>query len=272
VVALDAKTGKQRWYFQFTPHDTHDYDSAQVPVLVYDDSRADGGVTLSWANRNGFFYSLDAVTGRFLQGRPYARQTWAKGLGADGRAIPLSSAEPTPDGTLVWPSSDGATNWKPSAYDRKLGNLYVPMQERPGIMFLGDASKPSAGHWFGGGATQGVEGIPIYNAIQALDARTGELRWEHRFPSKSGALDRGVEFGGLLVTAGGLVFGSSRSTFCALDARTGKELWSFDVGTPIYAAPITYSVNGRQMIAIAAGRVVMGFALDTTVPAKADAP
>jgi alcohol dehydrogenase (cytochrome c) len=107
-----------------------------------------------------------------------------------------------------------------------------------------------------------VEGIPIYNAIQALDPKTGELRWEHRFPPSGGVLDRGVEFGGLLATAGGLVFGSSRSTFVALDAGSGKELWHFDIGTPIYAAPMTYSVNGRQMVAIAAGRVVMAFALD----------
>jgi alcohol dehydrogenase (cytochrome c) len=260
VVALDARTGTLRWHFQFTPHDMHDWDSGQVPVLVEDPAGVTAGKLLAWPNRNGFFYSLDARTGRFIQGRPFVRQTWAEGLDASGRPRSLPNTEPTTRGTHLWPSAEGATNWWPPAYDRKLRQLYVPVMERPGIYYSGRPRKPTAGELYLGSAVQSVEGEPYYTAVRALDPYSGELRWEHRFAERTPEMQR-TEIGGLMATAGGLVFGSDDTVFRALDARTGKQLWQFNIGAMIVAPPITYSVGGRQMVAIAAGRALLAFEL-----------
>lgn len=257
VVALDAANGKPRWHFQFTPHDTHGWDSAQVPVLIDNPGTKDGSKLLSWPNRNGFFYSLDAHTGKFIRGQPFARQTWAIGLDSGGRPIVRAGTDPTEQGTLIWPSADGATIWWPPSYDPSSNLLFVPILERPGIYVSNKQQKPKKGQSFLGGAYEGA-GKSFYTGIRALDALSGNLVWERRGASR----DTGAaEVGGLLSTAGGLVFGSDETLLEALDAKSGRVLWSFDTGAHVIAPPITYAVNEEQLVTVAAGNVLLTFSL-----------
>src|SRR5262249_21043334 len=200
LVALDAATGLLRWHFQFTPHDTHDWDASQVPVLL--DAVVDGRPRklVTTANRNGFYYVLDRETGAFLKGVPYAKQTWASGLDAKGRPIPVPGLEPTIEGTLVWPSLQGATNWFSPAYSPKTGLFYVSGRELGSYYHKGEAVYVRGKYFMGGGATL-IPGDQTSGAVRALDAVTGERRWE--FPLFS------PPWSGLLATAGGLVFGGS---------------------------------------------------------------
>lgn len=253
VVALDAANGELRWHFQFTPHDTHDWDSAQVPVLI-DGPTAAQPKQLAWPNRNGFFYSIDAQSGRFLRGKPFVQQTWAEGLDARGRPILKANTEPSEEGTTVRPSYTGGTNWWPPAYDPGSNLIFVPALERAAIYFKDQsAARITPGQERPGGST--VLAKPYYTAIRALDANTGELAWERR------GADDVDESGGLLVTAGGLLFGSSGSSLLAMDARTGDLLWSFDTGAKYVAPPMTYSIDGKQFVAVAAGKLVLTFSL-----------
>jgi len=253
VVALDATNGTLRWHFQFTPHDTHDWDSAQVPVLI-DGPAPDQRKLLAWPNRNGFFYSIDAGTGQFLRGRPFVEQTWADGLDARGRPIVRPNVEPSEEGTTVRPSYTGGTNWWPPAYDPESNLIFVPALERAAIFFKDrSAARIIPGHERQGGSTILVN--PFYTAIRALNANTGELAWERR-----GAPDAD-ESGGLLVTAGGILFGSSGSNLLAMDVRTGELLWSFDTGARYVAPPMTYSINGEQFVTVAAGKLLVTFSL-----------
>jgi alcohol dehydrogenase (cytochrome c) len=259
VVALEAATGALRWHFQFTPHDEHDWDAVQIPVLA--DVAVGDAVrpALLFANRNAFYYVLDRATGALLTVRPVARQTWADSLDARGRPWPRADARPSRTGTLVWPSVSGATNWWSPAYSPALSLLYVPILERPGIFFAGEAVH-QPGQPFTGSASQGVLGEPFYAGVRALRPATGDLAWEYRFPLRT---DRST-IGGVLSTAGGVVFAGDRNTFYALDARTGRELWTFDTGGLILAAPVTYLVDGRQYVAIPGGNTLIAFAVART--------
>lgn len=256
VVALDASTGARKWHFQFTPHDTHGWDAAQVPVLIDKPGSKGGAKLLAWPNRNGFFYSLDARTGAFNGGTAFAKQTWARGLDANGRPIPDPKADPSEQGTLVWPSGDGATAWWPAAYNPDTGLLYVPVLEHSGTFVSNAREEPKKGRSFMGG---GVESSSMSGRtmVRALDAVSGRLVWEKPSAERPGG---SMEIGGLLSTAGGVVFGSDGSEIQAIDASTGKVLWRFDTGAQVMAPPISYSVNGRQFIAVAAGNVMLAFA------------
>jgi alcohol dehydrogenase (cytochrome c) len=252
VVALDAGSGVLRWHFQFTPHDTHDWDSAQVPVLVEEPAPGRNKL-LSWANRNGFFYSLDAGTGKFMRGRPFAKQTWAEGLDADGRPIVKPGTEPSEQGTLVLPSSKGAINWWPPAYDPVTNLLFVPAMDRATVYFSDRTEKPRIGSFYKGGTEKDSE--DAHYAVRALNALSGEMVWEQ--PGTGNPQD----IGGLLATAGGLVFGSIDGLLRAMDTRTGQVLWSFDTGAQSVAPPVTYRVNGEQFLVVAAGKLVLAFSL-----------
>lgn len=244
VLALDADTGQRRWHYQFTPHDTHDWDAVQVMVLV---DRVYGGANrklLVTANRNGFYYVLDRATGQFLHAQPFVKQTWAKEIGRDGRPVVLPNTDPTPQGNRVWPSSTGGTNWWSPSFSPQSGLLFVPTLERSSVFHSEpDEFRPGT-TFFGGFRTQDTEGA--YAAIRALDVLTGERRWEYR-------VDPGVR-AGLLATAGGVVVGSSgKGRLMLLDAAAGKELWTLNLGGAIIAAPISYLSKGKQRLAIAAG-------------------
>lgn len=252
LVALDLDTGTLRWYFQFTPHDVHDWDATQIPVLV-DRDGLPGGRLLLTANKNGFYYVLDRVSGRFLHAREFARQTWALGIDSTGRPLVRPESAPSAAGTPVFPSSRGATNWWSPSYSPRTRWFYVPSYEREDLFFKGEL--PPVG--------SGSRPVPPGRArviIRALDPLTGERRWEHETYSGTGT---GLELvGGLLSTGGDLLFGAGGNLVLALDASSGRRLWSFSAGAGIHAAAVSYLVRGRQRISIAAGNALLTFGLD----------
>ncbi|MCW5980374.1 MAG: PQQ-dependent dehydrogenase, methanol/ethanol family [Bryobacteraceae bacterium] len=254
LVALDADTGRLRWHFQFTPHDTHDWDATHVPVLLDGTIRGKQRKLVAVANRNAFYYVLDRATGEFLSGTPYAKQTWAKGLDDRGRPIVIPGTDPTPEGNLVWPSLNGSTVWFSPAYSPLTRLFYVATRERGSIYYKGEAIyRP--GTQFMGGGERALPDDESWGAIRALEVETGRLKWE--FPLHS------PPWAGVLATAGGLVFsGSNEGNFFALDAATGKPLWDFQAGAQVRSNPISFLIDGRQHVAAGAGKTLFVFGLD----------
>lgn len=253
LVALDADTGRLRWHFQFTPHDTHDWDATHVPVLFDGEIGGRQRKLVAIANRNAFYYVLDRSTGEFLAGRPYSKQTWARGLDAKGRPIPAPDSEPTEKGALIWPNLNGATIWFSPSYNPQTDLMYVAVREIGAVYFKRDAEY-KVGAFYAGGGENELPADDSSGAIRALDARTGEMRWEFKLHSPAGA--------SVLSTAGGLVFsGEDEGNFYALDARTGKPLWDFQTGGPINSNPVSFTVGGHQYVAISADRVLYVFGL-----------
>ena len=253
LVALDPSNGKPKWYFQFTPHDVHDWDANQIPILVDGDVGGKPRKLVAMANRNAFYYLLDRETGEFLLASPYAKQTWAKGFDKRGRPIVLPNTEPTVEGTLVYPSLQGTTNWFSPSYSPRTDLFYVAVREMGAYYFKGEAVYVP-GEYFLGGGEQALTGDEAYGAIRALDAMTGNKKWEFSLHSPPWA--------GLLSTAGGLVFGgTNEGNVFALHARTGEALWEFQTGGAIRANPISFSIDGMQYVAIAAGNAMFVFGL-----------
>lgn len=252
-IALEAETGKLRWHFQFTPHDTHDWDAAHVPVLLDGTVRGQKRKLIANANRNAFYYVLDRATGEFLLGTPYAKQTWAKGLDDKGRPIVIPNMEPSEQGTLVWPSLQGSTNWFSPSYSPLTGMIYVPVREMSSIYYK-RAAEYKPGTFFAGGGERALSGDKAWGAVRALDALSGKQKWDFRLHQPTWA--------GVMATAGGLVFsGSNEGNFFALDALTGKPLWDIQTGGPIGANPVSFEVDGQQYVAIAASRALFVFGL-----------
>ena len=253
VVALDADTGKLRWHYQFTPHDTHDWDATEIPVLLDLEFNGRPRKLLVQANRNGFYYILDRTNGEFLFAKPFGRVTWAKGIGADGRPIVVPGTEPTPEGNYVCPGVDGATNWMSPSYNPQTDLFYVATRERCGIFF--NSPQPfREGILFFGSSYQPAADEKERGALRALDPRTGELKWEFKYYS--------APWAGTLSTAGGLVFAADMEGYLmAFDARSGKKLWHFQTGAAMFASPMTYFLDGKQYIVIPSGSSLFAFAL-----------
>ena len=267
VVALDADTGKRKWHFQFTPNDSYDYDSVQVPVLV--DAQWNGAARklLLLANRNGFFYALDRATGEFLSGHPFVKVNWASGLDDRGRPV----ATPQPSGAPVYPGVQGGTNWYSPSYSPRTGLFYVSAWQDYASVFSSEAVEYRPDQGFVGGGVKGpIAGAPNptlrpspvnlwteaagSGAVLALDIRTGAKKWEFRMHD--------VTDSGILTTASDLLFtGGREGYFQALDARTGDLLWKASVGGSVSAAPVTYRLDGKQYVAIAAGHALFVYAL-----------
>jgi alcohol dehydrogenase (cytochrome c) len=253
LVALDVETGTLRWFFQFTPHDVHDWDANQIPVLVDAEVAGRQRALVVTANRNGFFYALDRRTGEFVFGTAYAKQTWAKGLDARGRPILLPNMEPSEQGTLVYPSLQGSTNWSSPSYSPLTGMFYVPVREMGSVYYkTGVEYKP--GTYYTGGSEKRLD-EEAWGAVRALDVQTGRQVWDFRLPSPPWA--------GVMSTAGGLVFGgSNEGNFFALDARSGKPLWQFQTGGAIRSGPMSFLADGTQHVAVAGGHALFVFTLD----------
>jgi alcohol dehydrogenase (cytochrome c) len=253
LLAVDASTGKLRWHFQFTPHDVHDWDATEIPVLLDAEIGGRRRNLIAMANRNAFFYLLDRATGEYLLGAAYAKQTWAKGLDGRGRPIVIPDTEPTIEGNLVWPSLQGATNWFSPSFSPDTKLFYVAVREMGAYYYKGEALyKP--GTFFAGGGERALEGDKASGAIRALEVETGKVKWEFMLKSPPWA--------GVLSTAGGVVFGGSdEGNFFALDALSGKELWDFQTGGAIAANPISFLIDGKQHVAIAAGHSLFVFGL-----------
>jgi alcohol dehydrogenase (cytochrome c) len=256
VIALHASTGKLAWYFQFTPHDEEDRDAAQTPVLA--DLLIKGVVrkAICWPNRNGFYYVLDRITGEFLAGAPYVDVNWAKGLTPTGRPILSDVVKVSAEGRRISPGISGGTNWENAAFDEKWGSIFIPATEGSSVFTKLPADKVTRGR------TEKLLGSgwstePVTNKVLALDAATGARKWEYRPPSA------GSENGnsGLLSTQGGLVFGASGGALFALDADTGHEVWRRSLGGKTKSPPISFSVDGRQVVVVAAGQALFEFGL-----------
>jgi alcohol dehydrogenase (cytochrome c) len=253
LVAIDADTGKLRWYFQYTPHDLHDWDSNQVPVLVDASIGGKARKLVVHGNRNAFYYVLDRETGEFLAGSAYTKQTWAKGLDAHGRPILLPNMEPSDAGVLVYPGLAGGTNWYSPAYSPLTQLFYLQARDDYAQTFYKTEVEYAPGVLFESGFTRNLEGVESGGAVKAIEASTGKIRWEWKQQIQPS--------GGLLATAGGLLFGGNRDGyFFALDAETGKPLWQFPTGGHINANPISFAIAGRQHVAIASGKAIFAFA------------
>ncbi len=253
LLALDPDTGAIEWYFQFTPHDTHDWDSNETPVLFDAEINGRPRQLVALANRNAFYYVLDRATGEFITGLPFARQTWAEELDVTGRPIVIPGSDASPEGSLVYPSMSGAANWHSPSYNPTTGFFYQNARDAGGIYTSDPEVEYQEGGVFFGGGHQNA-GDPPVGAVRALEAATGRLVWEHVLESP--------EMAGLISTAGGLVFGGDGSeNFYALDAATGELLWDFKLRGRVRANPMTYAVDGRQFVAIPGGNVLFAFAL-----------
>jgi len=254
VVALDATTGKLRWYFQFTPHDTHDWDANETPVLLNQEFGGRVRKLLVQANRNGFFYVLDRTDGKFLRVAPFVEKlNWATGIDASGRPL-VSGKVPTKEGTYICPGINGATNWFSPSYNPNTSLFYVMALENCNVYFV--KPKPfTQGETFYGTGTKLPADEHSQKVLLALSPADGKQVWRYA------QIGHGESWGGTLTTAGGLVFfGDDAGAFEAVDAETGRALWHFNTGQPFYASPMTYSMNGIQYVAICAGSDLFSFA------------
>jgi alcohol dehydrogenase (cytochrome c) len=204
-------------------------------------------------NRNAFYYVLDRVTGQYLAGRAYAKQTWASGLDDNGRPIVIPGTEPNEAGNLVYPALNGATIWFSPSYSPTTNLVYVATREAGATYFKREADyKP--GTFFAGGGERRIPESEQWGAVRALEPASGKQAWEFKLLSPP--------WTGVMSTAGGLVFsGSNEGNIFALDARTGKPLWNFHSGGRVSSNPISFTVDGRQHIAVAANRVLYVFGL-----------
>ena len=253
LVALDPDTGKLKWYFQFTPHDTHDWDAAETPMLL--DLPIDGKPRklVVQANRNAFFYVLDRETGEFLKGFPIARQTWAQGLDSKGRPIRLPNSDPSEQGARVCPGLAGGANWMAPTYNPLTKLFYVPVREACDLYFSSPpVYKEGKGYW--GTFPRNDTAEKGHGFLKAIDPVTGRAKWMFRYHREPWA--------GTLSTSGGLVFaGDEDGYLMAFHASSGELLWKLNTGSRIATAPITYTVKKRQYITVASGGSLIAFAI-----------
>jgi alcohol dehydrogenase (cytochrome c) len=265
VIALNASSGMLAWHFQFTPHDEHDWDSAQTPILA--DSIVDGAPRklLLWFNRNGFYYVLDRVNGKFLLGTAFVNQNWAKGLDATGRPILSTEMESNDVGRLTRPGVSGAANWQPFALDKTKGLAFVQAIEGSSIFTKSRADKIEPGNTGLYLGSSGGEAIIDGTFVRALDITRGTKVWEYPIPKvemdATNPASTVPKHSGLLATAGGLVFGASGGYLFAFDTTTGKECWRVYLGGETQAPPISFEIAGHQVIAASAGRAFFVFEL-----------
>ena len=255
VVALTPRTGALEWYFQFTPHDTHDWD-AQEPLLLIDEVfQGRPRKLLIQGNRNGFFYVLDRTNGQFLLGEPFVNQTWAAGMDDSGRPIVLPGSDPTDAGSDVCPAIRGATNWWATSYHPGTKLFYLLAHESCMTYTKNDRDWQRGRSWLGG-TVRLADGSPNQKFIRAIDIQTGRTVWSYAQTGKA------QTYSGVLSTDGDLVFfGEDSGAFAALDAHSGTPLWHFQANQDWKASPMTYMVGGRQYVAIASGLGFWAFAL-----------
>jgi acido-empty-quinoprotein group A len=247
IVALDPDTGKLVWYFQPSPHDLHDWDAVQTPI-VFDGDFGGHKRLIGQASRNGYFFVLDRATGQRLLTSPFIKTNWAKGIDDNGRPIRDTKKDPSPDGALVSPGSDGATNWLSPSYDPQTGLYYVSARRLWSIFYLTAVGKAEG--WGGRDRNLYAESV-----IQAIDYQTGKIRWSHEIGTGEGSA-------GIMTTAGQLLFTADNSNnLMALDPATGKTLWHLNIGGHVPNSPMTYQLDGRQYVVFAAQDTLYAFAL-----------
>jgi len=248
IVALNPDTGKLVWYFQPSPHDVHDWDAVETPVLFDAEFKGKQRKLLAQASRNGFFFVLDRTNGEHLVTSQFIDQTWANGIDNRGRPIAKPEATATPDGALVEPGSDGSTNWMAPSFDPQTGFFYVNCRRLFSIYY--NTAEGKAEGW--GGRDRNLW---ANSTLRALDYRTGKVVWNHE-------LGDGESIAGILTTAGHLLFSADNSgNLLALDPATGNTLWHLNAGGKLDASPMTYELDGRQYLILAVQDVLYAFAL-----------
>ena len=257
VLAINPDTGKLQWYFQFTPHDLFDYDATETPILVEAVYKGEPRKLLVQANRNGFIYVLDRTNGKFLSAVPFVEKlNWAKGIDPQGRPI-RTGVKPTPAGSRICPGFAGAANWFAPSYNESTHYVYFMALEACQTYF----SRPQPesfkeGQMFYSTGVKRIPGETSQKILLAYNLDTATFAW--RYPQTG----QGHSSGGTMTTAGGLLFfGDDAESFEAVDAATGKPLWHFNTGQGMTASPMTYAIDGKQYVAIAAGSDVFSFAL-----------
>ena len=255
LLALDPDTGKLKWYFQFTPHDLFDYDATQTPVLVDATFRGRPRKLIIEANRNGFLYLLDRTNGQFLSAMRFAEKlNWATGIDEKGRPI-RTEIKPSAEGTRVCPGMVGATNWHAPSYNPETSLFYFMALESCSVLVLKPQPFKPRETYYSTGARHS-EGDYNQKILLAYSVDGDKPAWRY---VQTG---RGHSAGGTMTTAGGLVFfGDDAESFEAVDAQTGKPLWHFHTGQNIAASPMSYAINSKQYVAIAAGSDIFSFAL-----------
>lgn len=251
VVALESKTGRLKWHFQFTPHDMHDWDAVEPLLLVDEQWQGRPRKLLLHGDRNGFFFVLDRSNGELLLAQPMSKVTWANGYGKDGRPKLTEHFESSVEGSLVCPGGGGGANWPAASYSPISRLFYVRVMDSCAI-YKKNAEPIEIGQRFFGGSAAGQPGGAGF--IRALDFQTGRKVWEYPLSGGGGS--------GTLSTAGGVVFfGESGGTFTGVDAKTGKPLWHFESGQAWRASPMTYMVGGKQYVVLAGTGGIFSFAL-----------
>ncbi|MDO8837615.1 MAG: PQQ-dependent dehydrogenase, methanol/ethanol family [Parvibaculum sp.] len=261
ILALDADSGRMKWHYQTTPGDNWDYTATQPLMLA--DIEIDGRLrnVIMQAPKNGFFYVLDRETGKLISANPFSTTTWASHIDLEtGRPVETGEGEFGEATAFVLPSANGAHNWHPMAFHPGTGLVYIPTQDIAGIYSLSEQWKNEGAYtpknnWWNTGmdwtayidAITALPEIPMEKGyLKAWDPVTGEARWQVEYPAPLN--------GGVLATAGNLVFqGTADGYFYAYKADTGERVWSQHIQTGIVAAPVTYTVDGEQYVAVLAG-------------------
>jgi alcohol dehydrogenase (cytochrome c) len=249
IVALNPDTGRMAWYFQASPHDTHDWDATQTAVLI--DGEVDGKPRklIAQASRNGKFFVLDRATGKAVVSSEFIKTNWSSGFNAKGQPIPNPAKNPQLDGSLVSPNAGGATNWPPPSFSPQTGLFYVNATQSYSVFYIYDADENPQG-W--GGTDRGGYAEAM---LQAIDYKTGKIKWSH--PWEGGAR------AGLLSTAGNLLFsGGASNDLVALNATTGEAIWHAGLNASVSNAPITYEMDGKQFIVVGAGDMLWTFVMN----------
>jgi len=255
VVAINVETGKIAWYYQTSPHDTHDWDSAQTPVLVDGEFNGRPRKLVLQASRNGYFFTLDRLTGEHLVSSKFGESAnWAKGINAKGQPARDPAKDFDAGGALVSPANQGVTNWPPPAYSPDTGLMYVPTQDSYAMYYLTETDPRGA---MGLGGKEELALGTIHSYISAIDYKTGKTVWKHTYPTLGGGLGSGM-----LTTAGRLLFaGDVAGNIVAYDAGNGKPLWHAYLGTTVSNAPETYALDGHQYVLVGAGDTLYSFML-----------
>jgi alcohol dehydrogenase (cytochrome c) len=252
IVAINPDTGKLAWAFQPSPHDTHDWDAVETPMLVDADFNGKPRKMLMQTSRNGYFFVLDRTNGKSLLTVPYGPVNWSLGVGKNGEPIPNPDKEPAQDGRLIAPDEGGLTNYRSPSFDPATGLFIVDAHPSYGIYF----AKQADGVFGWAGADYGIWGKGV---LEAIDYKTGKICWSHELgPAGSGA--------GVLTTDSGLTFtGDALGNVLALTTRDGKTLWHAGAGAPMESSPITYQLDGRQYVMTGSGGVLFAWALPKSV-------
>lgn len=248
IVAINPDTGKLVWFFQPSPHDLHDWDAVQTPVLFDADYQGTRRKLIAQASRNGYFFLLDRATGKHLLTAPFIQTNWASGI--DQRGIPIAKPdkEPSPNGALVEPGSDGATNWMAPSFDPDSGLFYVSARKLFSIFYLTAVGKAEG--WGGRDRNLYAESI-----LQAIDYQTGKIRWSYD-------LGPGEDTAGILTTAGKILLTADNSgNLIVLDPAMGKPLWHVNAGGHMASSPMTYELDGRQYLLTPVNDVIYAWAL-----------